>query len=179
MQSYLSHQILNLQETKKIYQNYVLFCKKKALDYMTQIPSFPSDKEKALFLKKLQHFFLFCAKHNINEEKTLRLLKNIQTIQELNTLIQTTKESYQEKEIQEKKILLKGEFERVIHNYQRPSFFEERQRVYIKINKIPTLLSSIQECVDFLNNHLPDSEKIKLILKTKNVIKKTQGQKNQ
>ncbi|MBR6730296.1 MAG: hypothetical protein IKL90_03005 [Alphaproteobacteria bacterium] len=179
MQSYLSHQILNLQETKKIYQNYVLFCKKKALDYINHLPSFPSDKEKTLFLKKLQHFFLFCAKHNINEEKTLHLLKNIQTIQELNTLIQTTKESYQEKEIQEKKILLKGEFERVIHNYQRPSFFEERQRVYIKINKIPTLLSSIQECVDFLNNHLPDSEKIKLILKTKNVIKKTQGKKNQ
>ncbi len=174
MQNHLSYEILNLSDIQRIYQNHILFCKKKASDYVSKAPLVYSDQEKSIFLKKLYSFFLLCSKYNISDEEILSELENIQTIQDIDTLILTVKNKLHPKKIQEEKILLKGEIERFIHNYHSHPFFQNRQRIYIKINKIPTLLSFIQESVDFFNAHLFDNQQIKLILKKQNITQKAQ-----
>ncbi|MBO7244268.1 MAG: hypothetical protein J6V53_03190 [Alphaproteobacteria bacterium] len=172
MQKPLSYQILDKETVKKIYQDYFISCQVKAKTFVDNL-SLPPQEAK-IFLKKLSSFMLFCAKYNISEEYIRNNLKKIQTLPLLNEFIQNEKKLITEKKLQEKKILLKGEIERRVRDYQTPDFFKNHQRIYIKINKIPDSYSFIRESVKFINNHLSEQMGISLICQQQTTFIKSQ-----
>ena len=155
MDKHLPFHILNQDEVQNMFKKSFQFHKQNVKENLSlAFHDKPFFKNKQT-LNLLTQLSIFCAIYHIDESNIYKTIVNANSYQEIKDYFQLLKKEISSRKIEEKKIIKKGLINRLIFGTKLPPLFDRTSRVYIKINKIPTLSFLTQEVLDRLNFHVP------------------------
>ena len=148
--------ILNQDEVNVLFKNSFDFHKKSVEEYFSSIsePLFHFKEEKTLNI--LVQISILCSIYNLDRNDIFKFIQSNNSWQAIKSYFSSLKKEISKKKISEKKIIKKGLLNRIIYGTTLPPLFQNKNRIYVKISKIPTLSFLADEIINRLNLHTPE-----------------------
>ena len=154
--------ILEPKDVQNLFQNSFSFHKKSVEEYLSSMKdkaSFFDDKKTVDLLTRIS---ILCSIYNLDKLDIFKRIQHTNSYQEIQTYFQTLKKEISKEKRKEKPIIKKGLLNRIIYGTCLPPLFQNRQRIYVKTDKIPTISFLAHEVVDRLNLFLPKEDMLYL-----------------
>ncbi len=167
------YQHLELKDIHKIFQNSILFHKKRVLNYIDKNGLNEHFIKNKQIINLLTRISIFSSIYNLNIEEILSSISMCQSYQEIKKFFDDLKKEINHKKQLEKNIIYKGLINRILYGTKLPPIFQDNKRVFIKIPDIPHLFQQMQLVVNHLNINIPTTHHIRLKVIDSNPKKKT------
>ncbi len=154
--------ILEPKEVQNLFQNSFIFHKKTVEEYLSSMKdkaSFFDDKKTVDLLTRIS---ILCSIYNLDKQAVFECIQHTHSYQEIQTYFQTLKKEISKGKRKEKPIIKKGLLNRIIYGTTLPPLFQNRQRIYVKTDKIPTISFLTHEIIDRLNLYIPPKNMLHL-----------------
>ncbi|MBQ8251469.1 MAG: hypothetical protein IJY92_06125 [Alphaproteobacteria bacterium] len=159
--SYPLH-ILEANEVQMLFKNSFVFHKQAVKTFVSGknkiSPVFKEEKT----LHILTRISILCSIYHIDTEEAFKFIKNATTLKEIQDYFYTLKQELSKKKITEKKLIEKGLLNRLLYGTKLPPLFQNKSRIYVKIDKIPSLAFLVHELTNRLNLYIPHQNLIQL-----------------